>query len=86
MVETTHLGKSSALPASPDEAALDYVSNPRPGALYLVRFAAPEFTSLRARRGQIGGVARAEDPCPVRYRPRASADGITPDGGGLPIA
>lgn len=31
---------------------------------------APEFTSLRARRGQIGGVARSEDPCPVRYRPR----------------
>jgi len=25
---------------------LDYVGNPRPGALYLVRFAAPEFTSL----------------------------------------
>lgn len=40
------LGQNSALPASPDEAKLDYLSNPRPGALYLVRFAAPEFTSL----------------------------------------
>ena len=30
---------------SPEEAALDYVPNPRAGALYLVRFAAPEFTS-----------------------------------------
>ena len=41
-----HLGQSSALPASPDEAVLDYVSNPRPRSTYLVRFAAPEFTSL----------------------------------------
>ena len=43
-METRHLGQPSALPASPDEAVLDYVPNPRPGALYLVRFAAPEFT------------------------------------------
>ena len=47
-----HLGQSSALPASPDEAMLDYVPNPRPGALYLVRFAAPEFTSLCPVTGQ----------------------------------
>jgi len=47
-----HLGKASALPASPDEAELDYVPNPRPGALYLVRFAAPEFTSLCPVTGQ----------------------------------
>ena len=40
------LGRSSALPASPDEAVLDYVRNPRAGELYCVRFAAPEFTSL----------------------------------------
>ncbi|TCD02297.1 NADPH-dependent 7-cyano-7-deazaguanine reductase QueF [Erythrobacteraceae bacterium CFH 75059] len=40
------LGQSTALPASPAEAQLDYVANPRPGVLYLVRFAAPEFTSL----------------------------------------
>jgi 7-cyano-7-deazaguanine reductase len=46
MVDTTHLGKATLLPASPEEATLDYVSNPRPGALYLVRFAVPEFTSL----------------------------------------
>jgi 7-cyano-7-deazaguanine reductase len=51
-METTHLGKASALPASPDEAALDYVPNPRSGALYLVRFAAPEFTSLCPVTGQ----------------------------------
>ncbi len=40
------LGKDTPLPASPDEAQLDYVPNPRLGSLYLVRFAAPEFTSL----------------------------------------
>jgi len=51
-METTHLGKGSGLPASPDEAMLDYVANPRPGALYLVRFTAPEFTSLCPVTGQ----------------------------------
>jgi 7-cyano-7-deazaguanine reductase len=47
-----HLGQQSALPASPDAAMLDYVANPRQGALYLVRFAAPEFTSLCPVTGQ----------------------------------
>ena len=51
-VTPRHLGQPSALPASPDEAELDYVANPRPGALYLVRFAAPEFTSLCPVTGQ----------------------------------
>src|SRR5206468_10101694 len=45
-MDTRHLAKPSSLPASPDDAMLDYVPNPRPGALYLVRFTAPEFTSL----------------------------------------
>jgi len=47
-----HLGQASTLPASPEEAVLDYVPNPRAGALYLVRFAAPEFTSLCPVTGQ----------------------------------
>ena len=47
-----HLGRQSALPASPQEAVLDYVRNPRKGALYLVRFSAPEFTSLCPVTGQ----------------------------------
>ncbi len=42
----TFLGQTSALPNSPDEAVLDYPPNPRPGSPYLVRFTAPEFTSL----------------------------------------
>ena len=52
MDDLTHLGRASALPASPGEAVLDYVPNPRAGALYLVRFAAPEFTSLCPVTGQ----------------------------------
>ena len=51
-METTHLGKPGALPASPQEARLDYVPNPRAGELYMVRFAAPEFTSLCPVTGQ----------------------------------
>jgi 7-cyano-7-deazaguanine reductase len=47
-----HLGRQSTLPASPQEAVLDYVANPRAGTLYLVRFAAPEFTSLCPVTGQ----------------------------------
>ncbi|MEQ1510968.1 MAG: preQ(1) synthase [Sphingopyxis sp.] len=46
------LGQHSELPASPDVAMLDYVANPRANELYLVRFAAPEFTSLCPVTGQ----------------------------------
>ena len=46
------LGRSAALPGSPDEAVLDTVPNPHPGLLYLVRFTCPEFTSLCPITGQ----------------------------------
>ena len=46
------LGQSTGLPASPEEAELDYVPNPREGTLYMVRFSAPEFTSLCPVTGQ----------------------------------
>jgi 7-cyano-7-deazaguanine reductase len=52
MAELTHLGRASALPASPSEAVLDFVPNPHPDQLYLVRFAIPEFTSLCPVTGQ----------------------------------
>ena len=52
MAELTHLGRASALPASPQEAVLDMVDNPHPDLVYLVRFAAPEFTSLCPVTGQ----------------------------------
>ena len=38
------LGTHAPLPASPEEAVLERVSNPHPGETYLVRFIAPEFT------------------------------------------
>ena len=48
----TQLGRSTPLPASPDAATLEHVPNPHPGTVYLVRFAAPEFTSLCPVTGQ----------------------------------
>jgi 7-cyano-7-deazaguanine reductase len=46
------LGRPVTLPASPDKAKLDRVPNPHRGTGYLVRFAAPEFTSLCPITGQ----------------------------------
>jgi len=48
----TQLGQSTTLPSDPAEAVLEVVPNPHPGSLYLVRFAAPEFTSLCPITGQ----------------------------------
>jgi 7-cyano-7-deazaguanine reductase len=48
------LGRPAALPASPDQAVLDRVPNPHKGETYLVRFTAPEFTSLCPITGQPG--------------------------------
>src|SRR5271156_4705316 len=48
----TQLGREAALPASPDEAVLERLTNPHPGSLYLARFTAPEFTSLCPVTGQ----------------------------------
>lgn len=46
------LGTVTALPASPELAQLERVANPQPGADYLIRFTAPEFTSLCPVTGQ----------------------------------
>jgi 7-cyano-7-deazaguanine reductase len=48
----TQLGRPTEPPASPEAAVLETVPNPHPGTLYLVRFAAPEFTSLCPITGQ----------------------------------
>jgi 7-cyano-7-deazaguanine reductase len=48
----SQLGHEARIPASPDEAKLETVANPNPGELYLVRFTAPEFTSLCPITGQ----------------------------------
>ena len=48
----TQLGGKAPLPESPDKAVLERVPNPQAGVDYLVRFAAPEFTSLCPITGQ----------------------------------
>lgn len=48
----TQLGGRTELPQSPEQAVLERVPNPHPGEKYLVRFAAPEFTSLCPITGQ----------------------------------
>jgi len=42
----TQLGDKTPLPQSPETAVLERVPNPQSGTPYLVRFTAPEFTSL----------------------------------------
>ena len=50
--DLTQLGQMSKLPASPDEAVLEGVDNPHAGSDYLIRFTAPEFTTLCPVTGQ----------------------------------
>ncbi|WP_374445367.1 preQ(1) synthase [Stella sp.] len=53
MTETlTQLGRATPLPATPEAAVLERVANPHPGHPYMVRFTAPEFTSLCPITGQ----------------------------------
>ena len=47
-----HLGKPSRIPASPDKAVLDRVTNLHPDTDYVARFTAPEFTTLCLVTGQ----------------------------------
>lgn len=51
-LHTAQLGKTSALPASPDEDVLDRVPNPHPDVDYVARFTCPEFTSICPVTGQ----------------------------------
>jgi 7-cyano-7-deazaguanine reductase len=48
----TQLGGNATQPQSPDEAVLERVANPQKGEVYLVRFTAPEFTSICPITGQ----------------------------------
>ena len=50
--KSLQLGHSVAPPQSPDAAILDKVPNPHPDTPYLVRFTAPEFTTLCPITGQ----------------------------------
>ena len=49
MVDTTQisqLGKTSAIPSTPDDAVLERVPNPHADTLYVTRFVCPELTSI----------------------------------------
>jgi len=48
----TQLGRAVMQPASPDKAVLENVPNPHPDTDYVVRFTAPEFTTLCPITGQ----------------------------------
>jgi 7-cyano-7-deazaguanine reductase len=48
----TQLGNPTPIPASPAQALLERVAAPAEGTHYLVRFTAPEFTSLCPITGQ----------------------------------
>ena len=48
----TQLGHAAKMPSSPDKAKLESVPNPHPDADYVVRFTAPEFTTLCPITGQ----------------------------------
>lgn len=50
--ELTQLGGNIVQPKSPEEAVLESVENPKQGMDYMVRFTAPEFTSLCPLTGQ----------------------------------
>jgi len=46
------LGRDTVLPNSSDEVVLESVDNPQEDVDYMVRFTAPEFTSLCPMTGQ----------------------------------
>ena len=50
--DLSQLGQNTPLPASPEQAVLERVPNPHPNVDYLIRFTAPEFTSLCPVTGQ----------------------------------
>jgi len=50
--ELTQLGKKVPIPASPEAAVIEAVSNLHSGEDYIVRFTAPEFTTLCPITGQ----------------------------------
>ena len=61
------LGRHASLPTSPDAAVLERTANPHPGSTYLVRFPAPEFTSLCPVTGQPDFAHFVIDYVPGKY-------------------
>lgn len=62
----TQLGRSVPFPQSPAEAVLEGVPNPQADTNYVVRFTAPEFTSLCPVTGQPDFAHFVIDYCPSK--------------------
>ncbi|HEY4265147.1 MAG TPA: preQ(1) synthase [Micropepsaceae bacterium] len=60
------LGRLVAVPASPEQAVLDAVSNPHADTDYVARFTAPEFTTLCPITGQPDFAHFVIDYCPAK--------------------
>jgi 7-cyano-7-deazaguanine reductase len=61
------LGAPSSIPASPEAAVLERVTNPHPRKLYLARFTVPEFTALCPITGQPDFAHLVIDYVPARW-------------------
>ena len=61
------LGRESRIPAAPEKAVLERVPNPHAGTDYVVRFAAPEFTSICPITGQPDFAHIVVDYVPRRF-------------------
>ncbi|HEX3430578.1 MAG TPA: preQ(1) synthase [Rhizomicrobium sp.] len=60
------LGRQIAVPQSPAAARLESVANPHPDSDYVVRFTAPEFTTLCPITGQPDFAHFVIDYCPAK--------------------
>jgi 7-cyano-7-deazaguanine reductase len=65
--KTLQLGRKTAIPASPKDAALDRVANPHPDTDYVARFVMPEFTALCPITGQPDFAHLVIDYVPNRF-------------------
>jgi 7-cyano-7-deazaguanine reductase len=65
-VKVTQLGRRVGLPVSPEEAELESVPNPHGDTDYLIRFTAPEFTTLCPVTGQPDFAHFVIDFCPAK--------------------
>jgi len=63
----TQLGRETELPGSPGEARLEKVANPHPETEYIVRFSAPEFTSICPVTGQPDSACLVIDYVPDQW-------------------
>jgi 7-cyano-7-deazaguanine reductase len=62
----TQLGRATPVPKSPSEAKLEGIANPHGDTNYVIRFTAPEFTTLCPITGQPDFAHFVIDYCPAK--------------------